>query len=111
MSSQKEFQAGRHRAMQVLLAIFSAIFVAVVAYGYYHLLLGMGWFIALVGGVLIAALAWFFAKVAGTGEGGLKKNWILFIPLFLISAAGVYNSMMVNFEGGQVLADAAADSQ
>lgn len=105
VSSQKQSQDRRHRAMQVLLALFSFIFVTIVAYGYYHLLTDFGWFIAFVLGVVIAAIAWLLARVAGTGEGGLKKNWILIVPLFLISAAGVYNSMMVYLEGGQVLAD------
>lgn len=111
MSSNKQAQASRHRAIQILLALFSAIFVAVVAYGYYHLLTEFGWFIALVGGGIIAAFAWFLARVSGTGEGGLKSNWILVVPLFIISAAGVYNTMMVYLEGGQVLSDAAASSQ
>jgi hypothetical protein len=97
--------------MQVLLALFSILFVAIVAYGYYHLLTSFGWFIALVGGLLIAILAWYLARVAGTGDGGSSPNWILIIPLFLISAAGVYNSMMVYLEGGRVLSDATASAE
>lgn len=74
VSSQKQSQDRRHRAMQVLLALFSFIFVTIVAYGYYHLLTDFGWFIAFVLGVVIAAIAWLLARVAGTGEGGLKKT-------------------------------------
>lgn len=111
VTSQKAAQASRHRSVQVLLAIFSVIFVAVIAYGYYHLLISFGWFVALIGGALIAAFAWYLARVAGTGEGGIKGNMLLIVPLFVISAAGVYNSMMVFLEGEQVLADAASDAQ
>lgn len=111
MSSQNAAQASRHRSIQVLLAIFSVIFIAVIAYGYYHLLVSFGWFIALIGGLLVAGLAWYLARVAGTGPGGIKNNWILVIPLFLVSAAGVYNSMMVFLEGEQVLADTTSDAQ
>jgi|GEM_PF-3078351 len=111
MTSQKAAQASRHRSIQVLLAIFSAIFIAVITYGYYFLLISFGWFVALLGGVLIASLAWYLARVAGTGDGGMKNNWLLIVPLFLISAAGVYNSMMVFLEGEQVLADAASGAQ
>lgn len=111
MSNQKSFQANRHKSIQVLLLLFSAIFVVVIGYGYYHLLAGFGWFLAIVGGGIIAALAWYLAKVAGTGEGGMKANWVLIVPLFIISAAGVYNSMMVYLEGAQVLSDTASEAQ
>jgi len=111
VTSQREIAAARHQSMQLLLALFSAVFVAVVAYGYYHLLTDLGWFIALVGGLVVAAIAWLFARVAGTGDNGAKANWLLVVPLFLISAAGVYNTMMVYLEGSQIMADAAASSQ
>lgn len=111
VNSQKSIQASRYRSIQVLVALFSVIFIIVIAYGYYHLLTGFGWFVALLVGLIIAAVAWFLARVAGTGEGGMKKNWVLIIPLFLISAAGVYNSLMVYLEGQQVLSDTASDAQ
>jgi hypothetical protein len=111
MNSHKVIEASRFRSMQILLALFSAVFLAVVAYGYYHLLTNFGWFVALVGGVVIALIAWFLARVAGTADGGDRINWILIAPLFVISAAGVYNSMMVYLEGGQVLSDAASGAQ
>lgn len=111
MASQRDIAAGRHRSMQTLLALFSILFVAIVAYGYYYLLIDFGWFIALLGGLLVSGIAWFLARVAGTGDGGLKANWVLIVPLFLVSAAGVYNSMMLYLEGGRVLADAASSAQ
>jgi hypothetical protein len=111
MTSRNAEQANRHRSIQVLLAISSVIFVALIAYGYYHLLISFGWFIAFIGGGLMAGLAWYLAKVAGTSEGGIAKNFILVIPLFVISAAGIYNSMMVFLEGEQVLADTASGAQ
>lgn len=111
MSNQKSEQANLHTSIKVLLLLFSAIFVVVIGYGYYHLLAGFGWFLAILGGGVIAALAWFLAKVAGTSEGGMKANWILIVPLFIISAAGVYNSMMVYLEGAQVLSDTASEAQ
>lgn len=111
MNTQKAAQASRHRSSQVLLALFSILFVSIIAYGYYHLLHEFGWFLALFFGGLIAALAWYMARLAGTAEDGTKINWILVVPLFIISAAGVYNSMMVFLEGGQVLQDSASESQ
>lgn len=111
MNSQKAAQASRHRSNQILLALFSILFVSIIAYGYYHLLRDFGWFISLLFGGIIAAFAWYLARVAGTAEDGAKVNWILVVPLFIISAAGVYNSMMVFLEGGQVLTDTASESQ
>lgn len=111
MHSQKAAQASRHRSNQVLLALFSILFVTIIAYGYYHLLRDFGWFIALVFGVIIAAFAWYLGRVAGTSEDGKRINWVLVSPLFIISAAGVYNSMMVFLEGEQVLTDTASASQ
>tara|TARA_R110000822_G_scaffold37204_2_gene104315 strand:- start:59 stop:1084 length:1026 start_codon:yes stop_codon:yes gene_type:complete len=111
VTSQRAEQENRHRSTQVLLALFSIIFIAVITYGYYHLLLSFGWFIAFVGGLLIASIAWYLARVAGTSPGGMKASWLLIIPLFVISAAGVYNSMMVFLEGEQVLADTASIAQ
>lgn len=111
MNSQQEVQASKHRSNQILLALFSFLFVTVIAYGYYHLLIDFGWFIAALFGAVISAFAWFLARVAGTAKDGAKVNWILVAPLFVISAAGVYNSMMVFLEGGQVLSDTASESQ
>lgn len=108
MALQNDIAVDRHRSMQMLVALFSVIFVAVVAYGYYHLLRDFGWFVALLGALVISALAWLLARVAGTGD---RPNWILIAPLFIISAAGVFNTMMVYLEGGQVMSDAAASSQ
>lgn len=111
MNSQKSSQLSKHQSHQVLLALFSILFVAILAYGYLNLLRDFGWFIALILGSIIATFAWYLARVAGTAEDGTKVNWILVVPLFIISAAGVYNSMMVFLEGGQVLSDTASESQ
>ncbi len=112
MSSQNNnAQAIKHRSNQILLALFSVLFVAIVTYGYYHLLRDFGWFLAIFFAAVVSAFAWFLARVSGSSDDGSRVNWFLVIPLFLVSAAGVYNSMMVFLEGGQVLTDAASDSQ
>ena len=111
VNSQQAAQSSRFQSIQILLAIFSIIFVVVIAYGYYHLLSSFGWFVGFLGGTVFVAFSWFLAKVAGTGPGGMRANLILIVPLFVISAAGVYNSMMVYLEGGAVLSDATSQSQ
>jgi hypothetical protein len=111
MNSQRSSQENKHRSNQMLLALFSFMFVIIIAYGYFHLLRDFGWFVAAFFGGIIAIFAWYLARVAGTHGDGTAVNWILVVPLFLISAAGVYNSMMVFLEGGQVLSDTASKSQ
>jgi hypothetical protein len=100
-----------YRSMQVLLLVFSLIFFFIIAYGYYNLLLQAGAFLALLGGAVMAVFAWYLARVIGSSGGGLRKNAILFAPLLIISAAGVYNSLMVYLEGGRILADTATEAQ
>ena len=63
VNSFKSIEASRLRSVQILLALFSFIFIAVIAYGYYHLLTDFGWFVAILGGLIIATLAWFLARV------------------------------------------------
>lgn len=96
--------------MQVLLFVFSLIFFAIVAHGYFFLFIRQGAFLAFVGCFVMALFAWWLARVIGT-NGGIRKNLVLFIPLFCVSAAGVYNSLMLNLEGGQIITDAASESQ
>jgi hypothetical protein len=111
MSDGKAQQASRFRSMQVTLFAFSLIFFGVIAYGYFNLFLGGGLFFAFCGAALLAVLAWFLARVIGTDPSGMKRHAFLFVPLFIISAAGVFNSLMLTAEGGRILADAANDGQ
>lgn len=114
MQIDKAEQASRYLAIQILLLLFSFIFFFVIAYGYFHLLIEAGWFVALVGGSIVAAIAWFLGRWIGTTPGGPwsdGRNYFLMAILLIISAAGVYNTMMVYIEGEQVLADTAIESQ
>lgn len=111
MESTKGNQAATFRSMQVLLLVFSLIFFFIIAYGYFNLLLGSGVFLAFVGGAIMAIFAWYLARVIGNSPGGIRRNYVLFIPLLIISAAGVYNSMMVYLEGGRIIADSVTSSQ
>jgi hypothetical protein len=97
--------------MQVLLFVFSLIFFAIVAYGYFNLFIGSGYFLAFLGATVMAVFAWYLARVVGTSSGGVRKHWVLFLALVIVSAAGVYNSLMLYLEGNRIVADAVADSQ
>lgn len=114
MSSQKAEKESRYLTIQILLALFSFAFFFIIGYGYFHLFLDAGWFVALIGGGVVAGIAWFLGRWIGTTPGGPwsdGKNWFLMAILLIISAAGVYNSMMVYMEGERILADTATESQ
>ncbi len=111
MSSTKAEQSSRYQTFQILLLVFSFIFFFIIAYGYYNLLLNAGVFLAVVGGALIAVFAWYLARAIGTSPKGARGIWILFIPLLIISAAGVYNTLMLYLEGSRIIVDATTDSQ
>lgn len=114
MNAQKELQLSRYRSIQILLALFSFVFFAIISYGYYHLLIDSGWFIAMVGGAIIALVAWFLGRWIGTTPGGpwtSRANPFLMLILLAVSAAGVFNTMMVYMEGEQILVDTTTESQ
>lgn len=111
MSSAKAEQVSRHRVIQTVVALYSFIFFGVIAYGYFFLSIKANIAIALVIAVAMPLLAWFLAKFIGSSEGGIRAHLPLFFLLLAISAAGVYNSAMLYWEGNRILADAASDSQ
>ncbi len=111
MSSARADQTGRHRVIQTIVALYSFIFFGVIAYGYFYLAVRLNVALALLIAVIAATLAWFLAKFIGQSEGGIKANVLAFALLLLISATGVYNSAMINLEGGRILSETASDSQ
>lgn len=89
----------------MLLLIFSAMFIACIAYGYYNLFLSFGAFVAFVFGLVAAAFAWFLARWVGEGAARHSGGRWLFAPLLVVSATGVYNTLMLYLEGEQILVD------
>jgi len=111
MSNARNEQVGRHRVIQTIVALYSFIFFGVIAYGYFYLAVGLNTALALLIAVVAATLAWFLAKFIGQSEGGIRANVPAFALLLLISATGVYNSAMINLEGGRIVAETASDAQ
>jgi hypothetical protein len=111
--SAKE-QASRYRTAQAVVLFASLVFFTVIAYGWYHMAMGGGWFIAIATGSVMAGFAWFLAKMIGTTPNGpwkRRSNLIVLAGLLAISAVGVYNTIMVNSEGEQILTDSVAEAQ
>ncbi|MEO1044501.1 MAG: hypothetical protein AAFX04_03575 [Pseudomonadota bacterium] len=97
-----------------MLFLFSFLFFAGITFGYVNLFLGFGWFVAVVIGFAISGFAFLLARTIGlTPDGAFKsgKNWFLMAVLLIVSAAGIYNTLMLQFEGEQILADAATESE
>jgi hypothetical protein len=111
MSSAREEKAGRHRVMQVIVALYSFVFFMVIAYGYFYLAIGSSFFVATVIALLAATLAWFLAKFIGQSETGIRGHIPMFVLLLLISATGVFNSAMVRLEGDRIVSETASESQ
>jgi hypothetical protein len=111
MSQARTEQAGRHRVIQTIVALYSFVFFGVIAYGYFYLAVGLNVALALLIAIVAATLAWFLAKFIGQSDGGIRANVPAFALLLLISATGVYNSAMINLEGGRIVSETAGDSQ
>ena len=110
MSSRyKRAEVGKFRNIQILTAIFSFIFFTLIAFGYYNLLLEQGWFLSFLFGLVMAGVAWFLARVTGT-TGGVRKNPLLFLFLLIVSAAGIYNTLMLQLEGEAIVIDTIENS-
>lgn len=110
MTRNRAEQTSRYRSLQVLLFVFSLIFFAIIAYGYFNLFLRSSIFIALAAAIVVAVFAWYLARNIGH-NGGIRKNLVMFFMLLVVSAAGVYNSLMLYLEGDRILADTASEAQ
>lgn len=110
MSSTRADQAGRHRVIQTIVALYSFIFFGVIAYGYFYLV-SAGVLPALLIAGTMAFLAWFLAKFIGQSDTGIRGHVPAFALLLIISATGVFNSAMVRFEGDRIVSESASDAQ
>jgi hypothetical protein len=101
---------GRHRTLQWVVFGVSIVFFAVLSNGYFNLFISKGEFLSGIIGVIFAGIAWGLAKFIGSSDGRIKANAPLFVLLLIISAVGVFNSLMVNLEGKRIFQEAIDDS-
>lgn len=78
------------------------VFFFVLANGYFILFFSKTKILAVFIGVILAALAWNLAKFIGSSKEGIKGNIPFFVLLLILSAIGVFNSLMVNLEGKHI---------
>jgi hypothetical protein len=104
-------QPGQANMMRVIALFYSILFFFGIAYGYYLLLAKVNLIAAVIAGGFMAGFAWSLARFIGYSEEGIRSNVPLFFILLLISALGIFNNLMYNFEGRRVLAETVAESQ
>lgn len=93
-------EAREFQALGVGLILYSAIFVGLLAYGWFHIIGGhMHPVLSWAGALVMAGLAWTLARIAGSSAQGLRGNKGFFAALLLVSAVGVFNTLMIRLEG------------
>jgi hypothetical protein len=92
------------RTAQIIAGLYSAIFLGTIWFGYY-LLFQKDILLALFLATVLALTAWFLARYVGSEPNGIRRFLPLFIMLLIISAVGVFNSLMLNLEGRHIFAE------
>lgn len=105
MSTTNSETSSKHTGFALLTGLISLLYAALLLDGYFNL------FISKWGGVasglvalLLTAIALILARQIGH-NGGVRLNKVLFTVLLLISAVGVFNSLMLMAQGEQIFRD------
>jgi hypothetical protein len=88
----------------------SILFFVLISSGYFLLFRG-NIVVAVLSGLLFGSVAVLIAYWLGMQENGIRKYFPVFVFLLAISALGVFNSFMLNFEGRYIFTDAIEESQ
>jgi hypothetical protein len=108
-SQKKKDRENAYRSIALIALLYSIVFVVMIAVGYYFLL-GES-FVGVVFGAIAAAIAFSAARLIGNEDNGIKANLPLFIFLLLISAVGVFNTLMLTLEGRQIFTAAISSAE
>lgn len=105
MSATNSEISSKHTGLMLLTGLISLLYAALLLHGYFNLFISK-W--GVVGSVLFALLvttiALILARQIGR-HGGVRLNKILFSVLLLVSAVGVFNSLMLMAQGEQIFRD------
>ena len=98
-------------ALGIGLILYSLIFVSILAYGWYFIVgSSLNSILAGIAALVLALLAWTLAKIVGSNERGIKGNLALFLALLLVSAVGVFNTLMIRLEGKAIFTEVIDES-
>lgn len=109
MSSVRQDRQRAHRTSQIIAGLYSIVFVGTIWFGYY-LLFQKDVLLALALATVLALTAWFLARYIGSEPNGIRRYAPLFAMLLLVSAVGVFNSLMLNLEGRRIFGETIDDS-
>lgn len=90
--------------------IISFLFFVLISSGYF-LLFRSNIIVALLSGLFFGTVAVLIAYWLGMQENGIRRFFPVFVFLLAVSALGVFNSLMLNFEGRYIFTDAIEQSQ
>lgn len=90
--------------------IISILFFVLISSGYF-LLFRSNIAVALLSGLFFGIVAVLIAYWLGMQEHGIRRFLPVFVFLLAVSALGVFNSLMLNFEGRYIFTDAIEESQ
>jgi hypothetical protein len=100
----KELKQSKYRNAQMVTLLYSVVFVGIIFYGYKNLLGDLGVFLGSFVSIILAVFAWAIARFIGNDAGGIRGNIPAFGLLLIISAVGIFNSLMLNLEGKRIFA-------
>ena len=107
MSNSSNLDAPRQlNTITLIVFAFSLLFFAVLANGYYILFVKDSAILAALIGLLLASIAWGLGKFIGSSESGIRGHLPMFILMLMLSAVGVFNSLMMNLEGKRIFQEA-----
>lgn len=110
MGSQRASARKNFAVLGTIAIIVSMLFFLLIFTGYF-LLFRSNLFIAISAGLFFGIIAVLIAYWLGMQEGGIRRYFPYFIFLLAISALGVFNSLMLNFEGRYIFMEAIEESQ
>lgn len=102
---------GGSRAVLLVTALYSLLFIFFITKGYAGLFEKTMPVFGYVAGLVFAVIAWSIAKIIGSDEGGIRKYKPLFALLLLISALGIFNALFSILESRPILEETVKDSQ
>lgn len=112
LNSQKEKTVNKNSTnvkltWQLTTIVASLIYIFVMTHGYFNMFIStissIFWTITVA--LIITIFAWLLAKLVAI-NGGIKNAVPLFVPLVLVSAAGIFNSLMLNTQGEDIFRSA-----
>ncbi len=110
-SDKERHEANLLRGFQLVVLCFSIVFLVILFGGWHSLFASSSAPVAIFGPLLLAFLAWGLGRYIGMSDGGVAKKIPLFALLLILSAAGVFNWMMITLEGKTVFLEAVSTSE